>query len=326
MNNIESGIVDLANAFNAAPFTRQEYLLLCSVMDENRTYIVASRATADALGNVINTSYPLKSSLTGGSATRPVYMNNGTVNQCTYSLNKSVPSDAKFTDTTELSLMTGVLPVSKGGTGGTDAASARTALGLGSSATANAKDNTTATAIGQSSSVVTERTVYNGLPKINGVHNYTANNDFYVPSTGGTHGYILTATGSGSAPIWKNPQEITIGTSETAKEAEHAATADSATLADKASKDGAGNNIATTYATKAETIKQLTFNADATVDILYANGSRDNQQVVGSLLPPIAVQSTAPTNTHIIWVDSANGFIGKVYYNGAWLAMRGAWG
>ena len=35
-----------------------------------------------------------------GSATQPVYMNDGTITKCTYTLSKSVPSDAKFTDTT----------------------------------------------------------------------------------------------------------------------------------------------------------------------------------------------------------------------------------
>ena len=37
---------------------------------------------------------------TAGSATQPVYFTGGKPKECTYSLNKTVPSDAKFTDTT----------------------------------------------------------------------------------------------------------------------------------------------------------------------------------------------------------------------------------
>ena len=36
---------------------------------------------------------------TKGSATQPIYLNSGTPTACTYTLSKSVPSDAKFTDT-----------------------------------------------------------------------------------------------------------------------------------------------------------------------------------------------------------------------------------
>lgn len=38
-------------------------------------------------------------SATVGSATKPIYLNGGTATACTYSLNKTVPSDAVFTDT-----------------------------------------------------------------------------------------------------------------------------------------------------------------------------------------------------------------------------------
>lgn len=325
MNNIESGIVSLANAYNEAPFTHQEYALLCSVMDENRTYIVASRATADSMGNVINTSYPLKSSLTGGSATRPIYLNNGTVNQCTYSLNKTVPADAKFTDTTDLASMSGVLPISKGGTGGTDATSARTALGLGGSATLDVVDRNTATTLGTSDAAITERAVYYGLPQINGAHTYSSSSSFYAPTSAGASGAILTSSGSG-APTWQSPANISVGEAGHATTADTASSAGSAGTATKATQDGNGNNIVNTYSTKANTIKSITFNADATVTIELADGTTATQHIVGSLLPPISVQSTAPTNNNIIWVDSANGFIGKVYYNGSWVPMRGAWG
>ena len=64
-----------------------------------------------------------------GSATQPVYFANGVPVPTTYTLGKSVPANAVFTDTTALGSMTGTLPVSKGGTGATTAADARNAIG-----------------------------------------------------------------------------------------------------------------------------------------------------------------------------------------------------
>lgn len=53
--------------------------------------------TASAIGVKLGTK-------TVGSATQPIYFNAGTPTACTYTLGKSVPSDAKFTDTTYTSL------------------------------------------------------------------------------------------------------------------------------------------------------------------------------------------------------------------------------
>ena len=65
-------------------------------------------------------------------------------------------------------------------------------------------DNTSAQAIASSgTSLVTERTVYNGLPSINGAHNYSANNAIYAPTTVGANGQILVSSGSG-APSWSS--------------------------------------------------------------------------------------------------------------------------
>ena len=64
-----------------------------------------------------------------GSATQPVYFANGVPVKTTYTLGKSVPSNAVFTDTTELTSMTGTLPIAKGGTGATTKNAAREALG-----------------------------------------------------------------------------------------------------------------------------------------------------------------------------------------------------
>lgn len=73
---------------------------------------------------------------TTGSATQPVYVNDGVVTAVTYSLAKSVPADAVFTDTTALGSMSGTLGVDHGGTGATTKASARTNLGISSGTTA----------------------------------------------------------------------------------------------------------------------------------------------------------------------------------------------
>ena len=66
---------------------------------------------------------------TAGSAIKPIYMENGVPKATTYTLEASVPADAKFTDTTTLTSMTGVLPINKGGTGKTTAAESLSALG-----------------------------------------------------------------------------------------------------------------------------------------------------------------------------------------------------
>ena len=67
---------------------------------------------------------------TTGSVTQPVYVNNGVVTATDYSLGKSVPSDAVFTDTTALGSMSGTLGVDHGGTGSTIKSGARTNLGI----------------------------------------------------------------------------------------------------------------------------------------------------------------------------------------------------
>lgn len=62
----------------------------------------AEKATKDASGNTITSYYEPKSNVTSkGSATQPIYFDsNGVAQNTTYTLSKSVPSDAKFTDTT----------------------------------------------------------------------------------------------------------------------------------------------------------------------------------------------------------------------------------
>lgn len=60
-------------------------------------------------------------------------------------------------------------------------------------------DATAATSIGSSSAdPITARGVYYGLPTINGTHTYNSATNFYVPTTAGTAGQVLTSNGSGA--------------------------------------------------------------------------------------------------------------------------------
>ena len=64
-------------------------------------------------------------------------------------------------------------------------------------------DNSSATAIGTGTSLVTERSVYYGLPTINNDHTYTSSSTFFAPTGAGTAGDELVAVGSNNAPVWK---------------------------------------------------------------------------------------------------------------------------
>lgn len=57
-----------------------------------------------------------------GSGNQPVYFSDGIPKPTTYTLGKSVPSNAVFTDTTALGSMTGILTLAKGGTGSSNGA------------------------------------------------------------------------------------------------------------------------------------------------------------------------------------------------------------
>lgn len=37
------------------------------------------------------------------------------------------------------------------------------------------------------------------------------------------------------------------------------------------------------------------------------------------------VGSTAPSNTKLIWIDSGNNYIAKVYVSNAWVALGAVW-
>lgn len=75
-----------------------------------------------------------------------------------HTVKTNVPTGAVFTDTKDLNSMTGTLPVSKGGTGGGNAETARTNLGLGVVATkdvdATITENSSSTNIPTTAAVV----------------------------------------------------------------------------------------------------------------------------------------------------------------------------
>ena len=86
-------------------------------------------------------------------------------------------------------------------------ASGTTSFSLGAAALKALSDSSSAAAIGTGTNIPTERDVYYGLPKINGGHSYTSNNDYYAPTGAGTSGYILKSSGSG-APVWDSFQNL----------------------------------------------------------------------------------------------------------------------
>lgn len=83
---------------------------------------------------------------------------------------------------------------------------------IGAAISKGVKDNISAAALSSSgTNLVTERTVYYGLPTINNAHNYNSSTTIYAPTTGGTAGYILKANGVNSTPTWVSADSV-IGT------------------------------------------------------------------------------------------------------------------
>jgi len=78
---------------------------ISGLTDDTATTPIAKATTATKLG-----------SSNVGSATQPIYLSSGTATACTYTLEKSVPSNAVFTDTT-YSVMTGAGASSAGASG-----------------------------------------------------------------------------------------------------------------------------------------------------------------------------------------------------------------
>ena len=85
--------------------------------------------------------------------------------------------------------------------------SGNSSFSLGAAALKAISDSTAAQAIGTGANLTTERDVYYGLPKINGGHSYTSNNNYYAPTGAGSAGQVLKSNGSG-APGWVSFQSL----------------------------------------------------------------------------------------------------------------------
>lgn len=111
-----------------------------------------------------------------------------------------------------------ILPINHGGTG-TDTLTENCVVLTDANATAlisrSYTDNTSATDfLSTSNNFITERSIYHGLPFINGVHNYTSNEEIFAPETTGDEFQILVSHGSG-APLWARAALIESIVSET---------------------------------------------------------------------------------------------------------------
>ena len=263
--------------------------------------------------------------LTQGDAYTPVYFHEGVAINCSVTNNSSATTlTASNKLITEkgvyygLPKINGVKTYNSGSdfyapiTAGTTGQVVRS-QGSGNPIWDTPTDNSNATSLVNSSSkLITERAVYFGTPTINDSHAYTNNTKIYAVTSKGTSGQVLTSQGTEELK-WANPSTLSVGS------------------ATKATQDGSGNNIVNTYCTKANAITGITFNNDGTVTITKGNGTSTTQNVTAvSALGPIVtavVQDDEPSNTALIWIDSANGYILKVHKSGTgWITPRSVWG
>lgn len=101
----------------------------------------------------------------------------------------------------------GVLPIAHGGTGVSSFEQNQVLLTNSANQSVTAfetrayTNNTNATALTISDNFVTEKTIYYGLPLINGLHNYDASTTLFIPTDYGAQYQILVSNGN-REPIW----------------------------------------------------------------------------------------------------------------------------
>ncbi len=153
--------------------------------DASNTYL--GKYTAAISANKLNSN--------AGSATQPIYFSKGVPVACTYTLGKSVPSDAKFTDTVyyhpsthPASMITGLSTVATSGSY-TDLSDRPT---LGSAASKDIRNSTTLGTIGWTNNATSAEVVptINTLAYWNGAFNGTTSNLAYCAK--GAFGSIVT--------------------------------------------------------------------------------------------------------------------------------------
>lgn len=153
--------------------------------DASNTYL--GKYTAAISANKLNSN--------AGSATQPIYFSKGVPVACTYTLGKSVPSDAKFTDTVyyhpsthPASMITGLSTVATSGSY-TDLSDRPT---LGSAASKDVRNITTLGTIGWTNNATSAEVVptINTLAYWNGAFNGTTSNLAYCAK--GAFGSIVT--------------------------------------------------------------------------------------------------------------------------------------
>lgn len=138
-NTVTSTSTSVAGTANAVKTAYDKGVAAQNAADAAAAAAQAAQDTADAIvyagsdtkGGSANSAKRLDS-VSIGSTTQPVYIDeNGVPQKTTYTLGKSVPSNAVFTDTIKtLSNIDGVLSIEKGGTGAITAESALSNLGL----------------------------------------------------------------------------------------------------------------------------------------------------------------------------------------------------
>lgn len=146
----------------------------------NQIVLYLDKASVFPNGISGNASSATKLGTSGGSATQPVYFSGGKPAACTYTLEKSVPSDAKFTDTTYSAATTSAA--------GLMSAADKTKLnGIATGANAYTLPTASSSTLGgvKTTSTVTSSSGYTACPIISGVPYYKDTNTTYdnIPKT-----------------------------------------------------------------------------------------------------------------------------------------------